>query len=280
MTVDYQAPVQRILPEPGTPQPLQGLYLGADLPDSGRYGPFVYANFVTSLDGRISLAGEGTGMEGVPASIADPRDWRLFQELAARADVLITSGRYLRDLGAGAAQDVLPVGSGDAFADLRAWRREQDMPDQPDVVVLSASLNFQPPEALLAQGRRIRVLTTEDAADDRARRLEDTGLEVIRLCPGPRVEGEHAIRAVGELGYRRVYSVTGPRVFHSLVAARAVDALFLTWRQRVVGGQTFSTITSGVTLNPPADFRMRWMYRDLAPGSAEQFFLCLQPAGD
>ncbi|MCC5857441.1 MAG: dihydrofolate reductase family protein [Ectothiorhodospiraceae bacterium] len=280
MTVDYQAPVQRILPEPGAPQPLQGLYLGADLPDSGRYGPFVYANFVTTLDGRISLAGENSGTESVPASIADPRDWRLFQELAARADVLITSGRYFRDLTAGAAQDVLPVGSGEAFADLRAWRRARGMFHQPDVVVLSASLNFQPPEALVAQGRRIRVLTTEDAPEERVQRLEDTGLQVIRLCPGPRVAGERAIRAVGELGYRRVYSITGARVFHSLVAARAVDALFLTWRQRVVGGQTFSTITSGAALNPPADFRMRWMYRDLAPGSADQFFLCLQPAAE
>ncbi len=278
MTADYQAPVQRILPEPGEAEPLQGLYLNAELPESGRLGPFVYGNFVTTLDGRISLHDENTGVEGVPSSIADPRDWRLFQELAARADALITSGRYLRDLKAGTAQDVLPLGTGPAFADLRQWRHDQGLPAQPAVMVLSASLDFEPPAQLLEQQRRMVVLTTEDADADRAARLTEQGLEVLRICPGARVGGAEAIRAIGELGYKRIYSVTGPWVFHSLVEARALDALFLTWRQRIVGGQQFSTITSGTQLNPPADFRLHWMYRDLQPHSVEQFYLCLGPA--
>ncbi len=277
MTTDYQAPVLRILPDAGEPEPLQGLYLNAPLPDSGRLGPFVYGNFVTTLDGRISLHDEETGVEGVPPSIADPRDWRLFQELAARADALITSGRYLRDLKAGTAQDVLPLGTGPAFADLRQWRQDQGLPAQPDVIVLSASLEFEPPQQLLDQGRRLVVLTTEQAADSQARRLMERGVEVRRICSGPRVGGAEAVRVIGDLGYRRVYSVTGPWVFHSLVEAGALDALFLTWRQRIVGGQDFSTITSGPQLRPPADFRLHWMYRDLAPHSVEQFYLCLRP---
>jgi len=43
----------------------------------------------------------------VPDSVANPRDWRLFQELAAQADVLVMSARHLRELAAGAAQDSL-----------------------------------------------------------------------------------------------------------------------------------------------------------------------------
>lgn len=277
MTVDYRTPVQRILPEPGEQQPLQGLYLETELPVTGVLGPFVYANFVTTLDGRISLRDEETGVEGVPQSIADPRDWRLFQELAARADVLITSGRYLRDLKVGTAQDMLPLGTEDTFADLRCWRQDRGMSPQPDVAVLSASLGFDVPHALLEQGRHICVLTTEEAPPDREQRLREHGLEVIRICSGPRVDGAGAIRALDQRGYRRIYSVTGPWAFHTLVAARALDALFLTWRQRIVGGQEFSTIASGAALHPPADFRLRSMYRDLDTRGGEQYYLRLQP---
>src|SRR5690554_2573818 len=82
----------------GQPRPLAGLYRDATLPERGRTGPWIYANFVTTLDGRISLVDESSSTEGVTASIGHSRDWRLFQELACRADVILSSGRYLRDL--------------------------------------------------------------------------------------------------------------------------------------------------------------------------------------
>ncbi len=275
MTVDYQGPVRQLLPDLTPERPLQGLYLDVELPDTGRLGPFVYANFVTTLDGRISLTDPSTGDEGVPGSIADPRDWRLFQELAARADVLLTSGRYLRDLKAGTAQDILPLGSGDAFADIRSWRLDRGMSAQPDIAVISASLGFQIPSLFREQGRHIHVLTTREAPENRARALERDGASVLRLCAGSRVAGDRVVTALGELGYKRLYSVTGPWVFHSLVEADALDSLFLTWRQRLVGGTGFSTIMSGPALATPADFSLRWMYRDLAPTAAEQLYLRL-----
>lgn len=74
------------------------------------------------MDGRIAGALPGERRQRVPAATANPRDWRLYQELAGHADVLITSGRYLRDLDASRAQDILPLGSDEAFADIRQWR--------------------------------------------------------------------------------------------------------------------------------------------------------------
>ena len=51
--------VIRLFPGPGQELPLQGLYLNHALRQKaeslGR--PFVYANFVTSLDGRIAVPG-------------------------------------------------------------------------------------------------------------------------------------------------------------------------------------------------------------------------------
>ena len=61
------------------------------------------------LDGRISLPSARTGKFSVPAAIRNARDWRLFQELAACADALVTSGRYVRDLPHGVSARSFPV---------------------------------------------------------------------------------------------------------------------------------------------------------------------------
>ncbi|WP_290647685.1 dihydrofolate reductase family protein [Aquisalimonas sp.] len=264
----YTAPVQPLYPAAVDPVPLLGLYLEAPLPSGGRFGPWIYGNFIATLDGRIALVNRQTGRLGVAASISDPRDWRLFQELAARADVLITSGRYLRDLRLGTAQDVLPLSSKPPFQDLHAWRTRHGYPPQPDVAVLSASLDFQLPLSLLRQGRRVTVLTTRDAPAEAVARHEGRGARVVPVNEGSAVCGEAAARQLGQMGYRRAYSVTGPYVLHAFLKAGALDGLFLTHRHRIVGGDGYSTIVEGEPLEPPADLRLQWLYLDTATEDA------------
>ena len=136
-----QTPVTRLYPAPGGQHPLEGLYLQHQLhkqPDK----PYVYSNFITSLDGRISLGNDDSTTHTVPAATVNPRDWRLYQELAGQADLLITSGRYFRQSLAGEAQDQLPVGNQAEFADIREWRLTQGLPPQPDIAILSSSLDI------------------------------------------------------------------------------------------------------------------------------------------
>jgi len=111
----------RIFPAPEADVALEGLYLqhALHLPSASQQGPLVYSNFITSLDGRIAVEHPVTGQFGVPDTIANRRDWRLYQELAAQADILVTSARYLRDLSQGWAQDTLPLSSDPAYADLQ-----------------------------------------------------------------------------------------------------------------------------------------------------------------
>ncbi|MFB4204695.1 RibD family protein [Arhodomonas sp. KWT2] len=265
--------IHRIHPAPADPRPLAGTYLDAPLaPEDADDRLFVYANFVRSLDGRISVRG-ADGRERVPGDVANPRDWRLFQELAARADVLLSSGRYFRELAAGHAQDVLPVDSGEAFADCRAWRREHGLAPQPDVAVLSTSLDFTLPETLLEQGRRVMVLTTRDADEMRASRLAAAGAEVIRLDSGPHVSGGRAMDALAGRGYRRAYSVTGPWVLHALVADDRLDALFVTTVHRLIGGTDYAGILEGGRLEPAREWTLRWLYHDPhGPGPGGQQF--------
>lgn len=268
----YAAPVVPLYPRRGGPVPLCGLYLDTELPDRGRCGPWVYSNFVATLDGRIALADPETGRLGVPASIADPRDWRLFQELAARADIIISSGRYFRDLRLGAAQDVLPLSSAPDFRDLHGWRREHAMPPQPHVAILSAGLDFRLPEALFRQGRQVIILTTSAAPAEARARHEAAGASVVAVNAGDGVAGDAAMRHLGACGYRRAYSVTGPYVLRTLLAANALDDLFLTQRYRLVGGDSYRTITEGPLLRPPVDGRLESLYLDAdGPDVAQQF---------
>src|SRR4051812_17752639 len=91
----------RLYPPPAEEQSLEGLYLAQDvrLLAQGRR-PFVYTNFVTSLDGHISEPSDTQGRQ-VPKAIANSHDWRLYMELVAQADVLITTERQLRAMAAG-----------------------------------------------------------------------------------------------------------------------------------------------------------------------------------
>lgn len=252
----------RLHPGSGAPTALKGLYLGGPLAPDGFPGPlFIYSNFVVSLDGRIAAAPPGERRQGVPAVTANPRDWRLYQELAAHADVLITSGRYLRDLDAGRAQDILPVGSADAFADIRQWRRERGLAPQPDVAVVSGSLDFRVPESLLKQGRRVTVVTTTASAAERAEAREREGARVV-VAGEERVDGGLLYERLAEAGYRRAYSVTGAHVLHTLLWAGRLDALFLTTVHRLIAGDPFTSLLHGAALPEPGNFRLSELYYD------------------
>jgi len=247
--------VIRLYPQPSREAPLQGLYLDHDLRRhaEGLGRPFVYSNFVTSLDGRIAVPGPtGSGLI-VPKQIANPRDWRLFQELAVQADVIISSGRYLRDYAEGHAQEILRADADDPlFTGLREWRIERGLPPQPDIAVISASLDFPIPDALTVGGRRVLIFTIRQADPQRMRKLEaHAGVQLI-VAGETSVAGDRLVQAMAELGYRTIYSATGPKVLHLLLAASVLDRLYLTLAGRLLGGQPFSTIVEGPLLVPPA----------------------------
>lgn len=259
-------------PTAGAERPLAGVYLDTPLPDQGRCGPFVYANYVTSLDGRISVPTPAGG-QTVPGNIANPRDWRLLEELAGPADLLLSSGRYLRELNAGQTSDILPVGTGEALSDIRAFRARRGLAPQPDVAVLSMSLDFAVPDQLLEQGRRVIVITGSTPDERRVQALERTGVEVIAL-PGTQQPGGEALAALlGRLGYRRIYAITGPYVMHTLITARVLDTLYLTTVHRIIGGSPFASICEGDLLSGTADFSLASLYVDAhGPDGCTQTF--------
>ena len=241
---------------------LNGAYLAHSLRECQRSGgrPFVYANFVTSLDGRIAIphpSGEGLM---VPKQTANDRDWRLFQELAAQADLIISSGRYLRDWAEGRAQEILRVDD-PAFADLRQWRLHQGLPPQPDLAVISGSLDFPIPEILTADGRRVIVFTSANPPPERVAEIKAKAGEVF-VVGEQQVDGAQMVQKMGALGYKTVYSGAGPKILHLLLSAKALDRLYLTYANRILGGNPFSSIVEGPLFEQAVDLQLDTLYLD------------------
>lgn len=270
----------RLYPLPSQSTDLHGLYLDHRLHTRGNPGePFVYSNFVTSLDGRIGIEAEGRATHTVPGAIANPRDWRLYQELAGQAEILITSGRFFRQSSVGEAQDMLPVGSQAEFDDIRAWRSQHGLEPQPDIVILSGSLAI--PLAALEpyRTRRILVATGEQADQERIRVLEENGIEVLITGSGTRVEGHRLVERLGSMGYRSLYAIAGPGVFYTLIRAGVVDRLYLTVACQLLGGNIIDTLTSGELLSPAQGMHLVELHHDPhTPEGAGQLFGIFEPA--
>jgi riboflavin biosynthesis pyrimidine reductase len=257
--------IRQLYPGPQEQRTLQGLYLSHDLRHlAASFGkPYVYANFVASLDGRIAVAHPTRPGLMVPKATANERDWRLFQEIAAQADLIISSGRYLRDWADGRAQEILQVDD-PRFADLRDWREEQGLALQPDIAIISHSLNFPIPDVLTAGGRRVVVFTTAEHDPARVPQIEEkAGKVIVAGKEGQKsVDGALMLQEIQELGYHTVYSAAGPKILHLLLQGKALNRLYLTYASRLLGGETYATILEGASLDPPADLTLNALYHD------------------
>jgi riboflavin biosynthesis pyrimidine reductase len=270
-----QKPILRLFPGSAATTSLHGLYLDEPLRPAGTpTRPFVYASFIASLDGRISLPDPETKVRRPPRAITNPRDWRLVQELAASADVLVTSGRYIRDLAAGVAQAGLPVSEKSEFADLHEWRRARGLTPQPAVAIVTDSLDLPIPEALLDSGRPIYVATGTATDTSPIKTLTARGVRVLRCGGGTRIEGRALVAVLAREGFGNIDMTAGAELLNTLLADRAFDRLYLTQACRILGGLSFDTLLKGRPLDPPADFKLRSLCYDAGDGSAvEQLFV-------
>lgn len=272
--------IVQLYPVPAKDVPLASLYLRHNLHECHRQigRAYVYTNFITSLDGRIAVPNpSGAGMK-VPDSITNSRDWRLFQELVVQADVLITTGRYLRDYQAGIAQEILQVYDDPHFSDLKEWRIAKGLPQFPDLAIISKSLDFPIPDAISDGERKIHILTTQDANPERVNQLQQSSANLF-VAGQTQVDGQELVDQLTKLGYRTIYSTSGPKVFHMLLSASVVDRLYLTYTGRILGGQPYSSIVEGGLLQPNVDFRLKSLYLD--PHGLEglgQLFSCYDRA--
>lgn len=267
--------ILELYPASGARHPLQGLYLD-QMPASGALPvrPFIYSNFISSLDGRIALPGPGRNSHQVPPAIANSRDWRLFQELAAQADLLITSGRFFRQTEAQEAQAELPLGQSADFDDLREWRVSHGLSRQPDLAVFSATLDIPVSAIRDYEDRRVYLITGALADKARLKRLSaQSHAEVIICGREGHVDASLLRTELAARGYSNVYAIAGPAVLHTLAQGNALDRLYHTTAHCLLGGTRFDTFVRGGEFEPARLMPLKALYFDpLAPAGAGQTF--------
>ncbi len=273
------ASVLRLFPGPPEEVALKGLCLADAVHRLGSpAAPFVYASFVGSLDGRIALRDPQAGTSHLPVEITSEADFRLFLELQAQADCLVTHGGYLRDLAAGRLDDVLQIGTQDAGRDLGHWRAENGLSPQPAVVIASASLDFPIPDSLARASQRVLIATGRQAPPDRVEALRARGYPVIVAGDGAWVEGAPLVRALGALDFRSLYLLAGPRMLATMLRDGVLSRLYLTVAHRLLGGESFHTMTAGPGLGNAGRLRLSSLHYDTAaPDGTGQWFARFEP---
>ena len=217
--------------------------------DLGFDEPIVYANLVASIDGVA--AERSRPRSSADISGREPGDRFVMGLLRASADAVVVGAGTFRahEGGTWRAEDAYPPAS-KAFARLRALR---GAPRDPRLVVLSASGDILSSAALHGSV----VFTSEQGA---ARLPPDViGTADVRVLDvdGRGLDLRGAIEALRAEGYRRILTEGGPRLLGAIIAADALDELFLTVSPIIAGrspGDDRPGIVDGLSLQP-VDFR-------------------------
>jgi riboflavin biosynthesis pyrimidine reductase len=211
------AQIHALWPDPA-PGPLDdaGLLHRYALPD--RSQPWVRVNFVTSLDGAVTVDGYSEGLSGAA-------DKRVFGLLRMLCDALLVGAGTLRHEGYGPVR---------LSPDRRSWRTAHALPEYPTLVVVSGRLDLDPEHPALAQAPVRPIVVTCAAAPAQARdRL--SGVADVVVCGAEQVDLGQALAELRRRGLCQVLSEGGPHVLGGLTADDLLDELCLTVSPLVAG---------------------------------------------
>ncbi|MGV9212042.1 pyrimidine reductase family protein [Micromonospora sp. RB23] len=199
-------PIRRLWPEPSA-EPLDDAALTALYGRADR--PRLRVNFVSSLDGAVTVDGFSAGLSGEP-------DKRVFGLLRMVCDALVVAAGTLRHEGYRAVR---------LDERRRAWRTANGLSAYPTLVVVSGTLDLDPAQAAFADAPVRPIVLTHSAAEPPPG-LGDVA-DVLR-CGADRVDLAAALAALHGRGLTQLLCEGGPRLLGTLTAADLVDELCLT----------------------------------------------------
>jgi len=235
--------IRQIEPEE-KPVQLEGMYLEHNLQELAKKlgRPVVIANYVTDLNDVIAVK----DVRGAPEKLKNPSDWRLFQELTAQADVMITGTSYMSEFvqkGESGQNVLTQFDKGGTFEGLGDWREKNRLKRNPDLVVVSRSLNFSIPKTISESGRKIFIFTIDSMQDsEEAKALKKAGATVIGTGKEG-VDGVVMVKRLGQEGYKVIKLTTGPRALKILMDAKVLDRLYITRVNKTITDDLSQAVT-------------------------------------
>jgi riboflavin biosynthesis pyrimidine reductase len=197
-------------------------------------------------------------------------DFRLFMELHAQADCLITHGLYMRALDEGRLGNVLQIKD----KDLVEWRVNNGLKEQPVVVIASASLNFPMHRSLYEHEQTVYIATGRNADPGRIRNWQDLGYIILFVGEGRKVQGAPLVHELSKLGYQSIYLIAGPQMLDTITRQKQLSRLYLTISHQLIGGTNFRTILTGAPLEAEVNLTLKSIYYEPDnPNGSGQFFM-------
>ncbi len=228
------------LPSLPLPDALARLYGGT----LGFERPRVVANFVTTIDGVVSIPALAHSNRLIAA--ASEADRFVMALLRACADVIVIgSGTLAGSPGSTWLPETAYPQLGEAFAELRRGRAAT-----PELAVVTASGAVDPAHPAFERGAL--VLTTDGGARSLRGRLPPSS-EAVSLGAGTLVDLGRAVELLRARGHELVLVEAGPHVLGSLLRDRLLDELFLTVSPVLAGrggGGTRLGLVEGLELLP------------------------------
>ena len=263
----------RLFPQPSLSLGLKNLYLQ----QHGWYQlnptkPSVVANFLTSLDGRIAISQDATSAAYLPKTLTSKEDFRLFLELYAQADCLITHGGYLRALADNKLGNILQLPQNDSYTDLHAWRKAQGLNPHPDIVIASASLDFPIHPSIQESGQKIFIATGQHADTKLCQKWQKLGYKLLYTGKFHRVEGAPLIKALTKRNYQHIYLIAGPKMLHTMLQDQQLEKLYLSSSHQLLGSNYFRTLLNGDVLTQCRLQLKSLFYDESSENNCGQFF--------
>ena len=195
--------------------------------------PFVTSKSAITLDGKIATrSGASRWITGEAARAAG------HQLRHANDAILVGIGTVLQDDPQLTTRFFLPPPSG------RGSGGGLQRGANPLRVVVDSTLRL-PPTAQVADAaadRRTLIATTAQAADAKARALQERGVEVLRLpaCGDGRVSLDALCAALGERGVASVLVEGGAALTAALLRQRLIDKMVIFVAPKIIGGDGIS----------------------------------------
>jgi riboflavin biosynthesis pyrimidine reductase len=186
------------------------------------------ANFVTSIDGAVTL-------DGLSGGLSSKDDQNLLGLLRMLADVVLVGAGTLR------AEQYNGLRLGKVR---RTWRLEQGWPENPVLAIVSARLDLSPASSVFTEAPvRPIVITADSAPAEQRKALEDVA--DVLICGADEVDLTEAVDTLAGRGLPQILCEGGPHLLGSLTSADLVDEMCLTVSP-VLAGPGARRITDGL----------------------------------
>lgn len=235
------------------PPEFEAIYGGTwSIPPAGDRRPYVYINFATSRDGRVSFSVPGHAGGGDVTGFNAHDRW-LMGLLRARADAILMGDNTLRTepTHLWTPGHIFPDDK-EAFAELHKLEKRRS----PTLLVFLSLKGDLPPDAAVFGADVDVVIATTRLGAETARNLKPAAAKVEVLELGDDVVDIVRLMTMlrSDYGIERLLCEGGPRVYGSLLAAGQVDDEFITLCPIMIGdspdGPHCPSLIEGVRFAP------------------------------